>query len=105
LDGCDRAVVTHGERGAIAVDEDGEVLEVPTPDVEARHPAGSGDAFAGALALALSRSVTWPAALRFAAAAGAANTLRLGAGVLEPAIHADLIERTPAPYLPATPPS
>jgi 1-phosphofructokinase family hexose kinase len=103
LDGCSRAVVTRGERGAIAATEDGEVLEVQSPAVDARHPAGSGDAFAGALALALTRSMVWPVALRFAAAAGAANTTALGAGALDPAVHAALFGRTAAPLTTAPP--
>jgi 1-phosphofructokinase family hexose kinase len=97
LDGCDQAVVTAGAEGAVAVARSGERFRVPAPQVEARHPAGSGDAFAAALAVGHTTAVGWADALRNAAAAGAANTLVLGAGRLERTTYDELMARTPRP--------
>lgn len=97
LEGCDRAVVTAGAAGAVAATRGGESLSVATPTVDARHPAGSGDAFAGALVLGLASGDTWPVALRAAAAAGAANTVSLGAGVLDRRVHEQLLDVTEVP--------
>ena len=97
LDGCDRAVVTVGASGAMAVTRSRERFRVPTPQVDARHPAGSGDAFAAALALGRTAGSGWAEALRSAAAAGAANTLVLGAGRLDRDTYDDLVARTPLP--------
>jgi 1-phosphofructokinase family hexose kinase len=97
LDGCDRAVVTAGASGAVAVTRSGDRFRVATPQVGARHPAGSGDAFAAALALGHMAGSGWADALRSAAAAGAANTLVLGAGRLERDTYDDLVARTPLP--------
>jgi 1-phosphofructokinase family hexose kinase len=97
LDGCDRAVVTAGATGAVAVARSGERLRVLAPQVDARHPAGSGDAFAAALALGHTTEGGWAEALRSAAAAGAANTLVLGAGRLERDTYDALVARTPLP--------
>jgi 1-phosphofructokinase family hexose kinase len=97
LEGCERAVVTAGASGAVAATRSGERLQVPAPQVEARHPAGSGDAFAAALALAGATGGDWAEALRRAAAAGAANTLVIGAGRLERDVCEELVARTPLP--------
>lgn len=97
LDGCERAIVTAAAEGASAASRDGTVLEVPAVAVEALHPAGSGDAFAAGLVVAQTAGATWPDALRSAAAAGAANTRCLGAGILDRETHRRLLADTPAP--------
>ena len=98
LEGCERAVVTAGASGAIAASRDGERLRVPPAEVDARYPAGSGDAFAAALALGAAEGPgRWLQTLRAAAAAGAANTLQAGAGALDRDVYDALLKRIPAP--------
>ncbi len=74
-----RAVVlTLGARGALLVNE--ELAEfMPAHRVDAVDTTGAGDAFCGALAAALARQQDLVDAVRFANAAGALATTRLGA--------------------------
>ncbi|NEW42344.1 ribokinase [Nocardia cyriacigeorgica] len=84
-------VVTLGADGARHRGPDGVELSVPGSAVEVVDTTGAGDTFTGALAVAWDRG---PAeALRFACAAGALATTRLGASVSIPRrdeIHAAL---------------
>jgi 6-phosphofructokinase 2 len=66
--------VTMGASGAIVVTGDG-VLRVDAPKVETRSAVGAGDAFVGAMTLALSRGEPIEDALVLATAAGAATAL------------------------------
>jgi 6-phosphofructokinase 2 len=66
--------VTMGAAGAIVATKDG-VLRVIAPKVEARSAVGAGDAFVGAMTLALSRGEAIEDALMLATAAGAATAL------------------------------
>ncbi len=66
--------VTMGAAGALVVTED-KVLRVEAPKVETRSAVGAGDAFVGAMTLALSRGEDLEAALILATAAGAATAL------------------------------
>lgn len=79
---CD-AVVTDGVRpgGAVA---GGVALPVRAPSRAGRFPAGSGDAFLGALVAALLAGGDAAVALAAAAAAAEANARVPGAGVLDP---------------------
>jgi sugar/nucleoside kinase (ribokinase family) len=70
--------VTLGERGAIALDEDG-VHRVPAFQVEAVDTTGAGDVFRAGLIYALLRGWPTPDLLRFANAAAAVSCTRLGA--------------------------
>jgi tagatose 6-phosphate kinase len=70
--GAAGAVLTLGAAGAAAV-LDGAEWRVSTRPVTAVNPVGSGDCFAAGLTLALQRGDDAAAALRLAAAAGAAN--------------------------------
>ena len=70
--GAADAVLTLGAAGAVAV-IDGARWRVTTRGIRAVNPVGSGDCFAAGLALALQRGESAAAALRLAAAAGAAN--------------------------------
>jgi 6-phosphofructokinase 2 len=63
-----------GAAGAIVATKDG-VLRVIAPKVEARSAVGAGDAFVGAMTLALSRGEAIEDALMLATAAGAATAL------------------------------
>jgi ribokinase len=71
--GAGAVVVTLGARGAMV---DGRVL--PTPRVRAVDTTGAGDAFCGALAVALAEGRTLEDAVLWANRAGAAACLRAG---------------------------
>ncbi|MGI8459908.1 MAG: 1-phosphofructokinase family hexose kinase [Propionibacteriaceae bacterium] len=85
-------VLTDGDAGAVALvaDPDGaeQVLTVGPPRRRGRFPVGSGDAFLGGLLTALDRGDGWAVALRTAAAAGSANALVPGPGILGPEVNA-----------------
>lgn len=75
-------VLTDGVRGAWFVGKSGTVGHVPAFQVEAVEPTGAGDAFTAALvSRLLARAWTAPdeADVRFASAAGALATTRVGA--------------------------
>ena len=76
-------IVTLGRLGALLVrlDEAGKVVseEVPAPEVNAVDTTGAGDAFNGALAVALAAGRPIDEACRWAVAAGALATTRVGA--------------------------
>lgn len=71
-------VVTLGAQGCVWVSASG-FEHVPSPRVAVLDTTGAGDAFNGALAVALARGDSFPRALRFAVRAGAAATLLRGA--------------------------
>ncbi|PWU52616.1 ribokinase [Micromonospora globispora] len=84
-----RAVLTLGARGAAYADRHGTRIEVPAPKVDAVDTTAAGDAFTGALAVALAErgglcADTAPAVLRWACAAGAACAQRPGASTALP---------------------
>ncbi len=66
--------VTFGARGAMIATK-GKTFWVKTPKVDARSAVGAGDAFVGAMTLALSRGRPIEEVILFASAAGAATTL------------------------------
>ncbi|WP_226023676.1 ribokinase [Halomicrobium salinisoli] len=68
--GVETVVMTRGAAGALLVDGDG-VEQVEPPSVDVVDTTGAGDAFNGALAVALAEGRDDVAALRFACAAGA----------------------------------
>lgn len=72
------AVVTLGAAGAVVANSDS-VSHVPAFVVEAVDSVGAGDAFCGALAVALCEGMSAHAAVRFAGAAGALACTRPGA--------------------------
>lgn len=71
-------IVTLGSRGALLIDEAGE-RHVPAFTVTPVDTTAAGDAFAGALAVALVEGQALPDAVRFAAGAGALAATRPGA--------------------------
>jgi fructose-1-phosphate kinase PfkB-like protein len=103
--GTQLAIVTAGADGAVAAVRGGAVLRAWL-DVRGDYPIGSGDSFLGGLLAALVPSPSplpapeeLEAALRLAVAAGAANALTPGAGVLDAAVARSLVEKvvlTPA---------
>jgi ribokinase len=72
-----QVVLTLGSQGAVwSGEEEG---HLPAFAVRAVDATAAGDAFAGALAVALAEGMSMRAALRFASAAGALATTRPGA--------------------------
>lgn len=76
--GCRAVVVTLGSQGCLVVDEN-EVHEIPSRQVEAVDTTAAGDAFNGALAVALSEGRPLTDAARWATAAAAVAVTRYGA--------------------------
>ena len=81
--GVETAIVKLGERGAVYVSGDSSD-HVPAFDVEAVDTVAAGDAFGGALGVALAEGRDLAAAVRFASAAGAAAVTRPGAQTAMP---------------------
>jgi len=78
--GVTNVIITLGARGAILHTPQGEYHLRP-PHVEAVSAAGSGDAFLAGLLVAHTRGLPDQAALAWAVAAGAANTMMPGGGL------------------------
>jgi ribokinase len=79
-----RVVTTLGAAGAVYTDREGARLEVPAPKVEAVDTTAAGDAFTGALAVALASKRPIAEAMRWACAAGALTATRRGASTALP---------------------
>jgi tagatose 6-phosphate kinase len=79
-----RVVVSLGADGAVATAGD-ELWYAQTPPVATVSAVGSGDAMLAGLATGIIRSQNLADSLRLGTAAGAANTLCLGAGCVDPA--------------------
>jgi ribokinase len=76
--GAKNVVITLGEKGALALDDEGQFYEVPAFKVEAVDTTGAGDAFNGAFALALAEHKRLVDAIVFANAAAAISVTRIG---------------------------
>jgi ribokinase len=72
-----RVVITLGKEGALAYEA--EAAHVPACAVKAIDAVAAGDAFSGALAVALSEGMPFLKACSFASAAGACAVTKLGA--------------------------
>ena len=80
LGACHGMVATTRGPGTASLERDGEVLaEATPPAVDAIDATGAGDTFTAALTVALVEGFGPDKALRFACAAGAAATLKMGA--------------------------
>lgn len=77
--GGGRVVVTKGARGAVLYEGGEAIAEAKPPHVRAVDATGAGDAFVGAITVALLEGMAAEAALRFACAAGALAATRPGA--------------------------
>jgi len=66
------AIVTRGAEGVMVAAPDGALCEGVLYE-RGRYPVGSGDAFLAGLVVGLERDEQWPAALRLALGAAAAN--------------------------------
>lgn len=96
--GIAAAVVKLGSRGVLASDGR-ESRFIPPFTVKTIDSVAAGDCFNGALAVALTQGQPLPAAVRFAAAAGALSTTRYGAAASAPAraeVEALLLANPPA---------
>ena len=88
--GAASAVVTLGTDGAVVATAD-DCLRLAPPAIRGSYPVGSGDAFLGGVAVAFARGDAVVEAARLGLAAGAANALVPGAGMLDPAVAARLL--------------
>ncbi|MDP1913021.1 ribokinase [Brevundimonas sp.] len=77
--GGGRVVVTEGARGAVMYQRGQELARATPPRVRAVDATGAGDAFVGAICVALLEGMPAEEALRFACAAGALAATRPGA--------------------------
>ncbi len=94
--GVETVVMKLGEQGAFVLTHDLEE-HVPAFPVEAVDTTAAGDAFTGALAVALAEGADMVDAVRFANAAGALAVTRLGAQPSMPtreAVEQFIVERT-----------
>ncbi len=80
--GARAVVITLGERGAVGITTEGQAFGWSAPRVAALSPIGSGDCLLAGIATGLARGEALPEATRLGVAAGAANTLQIGAGRL-----------------------
>ena len=87
--GAGLAVVTDGPRTVAAADS-AAVWEVEVPVVDAVNAVGSGDSFNAALSLALMQGQPMDVALARGVAAGSANAMAPGAGMLDPRVALEL---------------
>jgi len=77
--GARAAVLKIGSRGSVVVSADGELARVPAYRVDIVDTTGAGDAFTGALAVAVARGMSICEAARIANAAGALACTKFGA--------------------------
>lgn len=77
--GGGRVIVTLGAAGAVMFETGREIARARPPGVSVVDATGAGDAFVGAVVVALSEGRTAKAALAFACAAGALAATRAGA--------------------------
>jgi ribokinase len=77
--GGGRVVTTLGAKGAVMHQRGAEIARAAPPTVTAVDATGAGDAFVGAICVALLEGMEAEAALRFACAAGALAATRRGA--------------------------
>lgn len=78
--GVKTVLLTLGERGALLLEEGERPREIPTFPVDVVDTTAAGDAFCGALAVALAERRPMDEAARFACAAGALACKVMGAG-------------------------
>ncbi len=78
--GVRQVVITLGKEGAIGLTDEQKPFGWHSPEVAAISPIGSGDCFFAGLAASLAQGKSLPEAVRWGIAAGAANTLQIGAG-------------------------
>lgn len=91
--GAGEVVITLGKVGAVGLTAGGETFGWLSPSVEVAFSTGSGDSLLAGLVSGLLEGEGLPEAVRRGVAAGAANTLQMGAGRFERAAYASLLEQ------------
>jgi 1-phosphofructokinase family hexose kinase len=94
--GADAVIVTLGRDGAVAVESGGVAWRLPGPSELGAYAVGSGDAFLAGLIVGIAGGRSFVESARLAMAAGAANALEPGAGILDPSVARSLIEEVAA---------
>ena len=84
--GVKNVIITLGKHGAFYSDGNNKLL-VPTTDLKAVDTTGAGDAFCGALAVALSEGMDILRAIRFANCAASISVTRAGPSLAMPYRH------------------
>ena len=77
--GPEAVVVTIGEKGAVLVDKSDRIRHFPAPKIRIVDTTAAGDAFTGALAVAVGNDEKLSDAIRYANAAGALACVKFGA--------------------------
>ncbi len=77
--GPEAVVVTIGEKGAVLVDKSDRIRHFPAPKIRIVDTTAAGDAFTGALAVAIGRDEKLSDAIRYANVAGALACVKFGA--------------------------
>lgn len=96
--GARQVVITLGKQGAVGVTAEGKSFGWHPPLVEAVFPTGSGDSMLAGVVSGLLEEQDLREAVRRGVAAGAANTLQMGAGKFDRTIYESLLELvTPMP--------
>lgn len=99
--GAGRVVVTLGADGAIACDGPS-AWRLRSDASRGAYPVGSGDAFVAGLAIAVVAGSSLPAAAGAGMAAGMANALLPGPGILDPAAAAALLDGVEVSLIPGS---
>lgn len=86
-------IITLGAQGAVGVDQQGSTFGWKNPAVEGHYPVGSGDSFFAGVVYELARGHSLAHSARTGMAAGAANTLTTGPGVLDKKTVLQLVEQ------------
>lgn len=90
--GAKAVVITLGKQGAVGLTAEGEAFAWSAPEVAAICSTGSGDCLFAGVVAGLMRGWSLPEAVRLGMAAGAANTLQIGAGQFDFAQVQQLVE-------------
>ena len=85
--GASAAVLKLGARGSMVVTADGQIARVPAYRVKIVDTTAAGDAFTGALAVAVANGQDLLKAAKFANAAGALACTKLGAHAAMPTVE------------------
>ncbi len=90
--GVRQVVITLGKQGATGLTDKSERFGWFSPKVAAIYPTGSGDSMLAGLVSGLLEGQALQEAARRGVAAGAANTLQMGAGKLDRSTYESLLE-------------
>jgi 1-phosphofructokinase family hexose kinase len=81
--GARQVVISLGRQGAFGLTANGQSFGWAAPPVKAISAVGSGDSLLAGIVVRLSEGAELPEAVKWGVAAGAANTLQIGAGRFE----------------------